>query len=58
MTDIALLSELENKLKILIEELKHARSRAQNGDVPSKADEKLKRIEGKVKNLIQLLDQI
>ncbi|NOZ04471.1 MAG: hypothetical protein GXO92_07715 [FCB group bacterium] len=54
MTDIALLSELENKLKILIEELKHARE----SNVPSKADEKLKRIEVKVKNLIQLLDQI
>ncbi len=56
--NITLFEELEAKIKILARELKNAREgQGANQEQSGMAGEKLKKIESRIENLIQLLDQ-
>ena len=58
MKDLTLLNELEVKIRELVSALKREREMNKNSDKSLKESEKLSRIEEKVKNLIQLFNQL
>ena len=58
MKDLTLLNELEVKILELVSSLKREREMNKNSDKSLKESEKLSRIEEKVKNLIQLFNQL
>tara|TARA_A100001037_G_C15138249_1_gene632246 strand:+ start:1705 stop:1890 length:186 start_codon:yes stop_codon:yes gene_type:complete len=58
MKDLTLLNELEVKIRELVSSLKREREMNKNSDKSLKESEKLSRIEEKVKNLIQLFNQL
>ncbi len=55
--NIALFDELENKIRLLADELKSAKQGISSGGSPSGVSEKLAAIEMRVEHLIQLLDE-
>tara|TARA_Y100001970_G_C13928580_1_gene697056 strand:+ start:289 stop:474 length:186 start_codon:yes stop_codon:yes gene_type:complete len=58
MKDLTLLNELEVKIRELVSSLKREREMNKKSDKSLKESEKLSRIEEKVKNLIQLFNQL
>ena len=56
MKDLALLNELEVKIRELVSSLERERNKISDNSL--KESEKLSRIEEKVKNLIQLFNQL
>ena len=58
MKDLTLLNELEVKIRELVSSLKREREMNKNSDKSLKESEKLSRIEEKIKNLIQLFNQL
>ena len=58
MKDIKLLSELEQKIRELVSSLEREREKNSQSDKAVQESQKLSQIEEKVKNLINLLDQL
>jgi len=57
MNELAPLAKLENRIKLLMDELKVAREHtAEKSDNSVETSNKLGRIEEKIKNLIQMID--
>ena len=58
MKDISLLNELEQKIRELISSLEREREKNTQSEKAVQESQKLSQIEEKVKNLINLLDQL
>ena len=58
MKDISLLNELEQKIRELVSSLEREREKNSQSDKAIQESQKLSQIEEKVKNLINLLDQL
>ena len=58
MKDISLLNELEQKIRELVSSLEREREKNSQSDKAVQESQKLSQIEEKVKNLINLLDQL
>ena len=58
MKDIKLLSELEQKVRELVSSLEREREKNSQSAIAVQESQKLSQIEEKVKNLINLLDQL
>ncbi len=58
MKDIKLLSELEQKVRELVSSLEREREKNSQSSKAVQESQKLSQIEEKVKNLINLLDQL
>ena len=58
MKDVKLLSELEQKVRELVSSLEREREKNSQSDKAVQESQKLSQIEEKVKNLINLLDQL
>ena len=58
MTELAPLAKLENRIKLLMDELKVAKEyTTEKSDNSVETSNKLGRIEEKIKNLIQMIDE-
>ena len=58
MKDVALLNELEQKIRELVSSLEREREKNAQSEKAVQESQKLSLIEEKVKNLINLLDQL
>ena len=58
MKDISLLNELEQKIRELVSSLEREREKNTQSEKAVQESQKLSQIEEKVKNLINLLDQL
>ena len=58
MKDISYLNELEQKIRELVSSLEREREKNSQSDKAVQESQKLSQIEEKVKNLINLLDQL
>ena len=58
MKDISLLNELEQQIRELVSSLEREREKNSQSDKAVQESQKLSQIEEKVKNLINLLDQL
>ena len=58
MKDVALLNELEQKIRELVSSLERERDKNAQSEKAVQESQKLSQIEEKVKNLINLLDQL
>jgi len=58
MKQSSLLNELELKIRELVNSLEREREKKSNSDQSAQESQKLSRIEEKIKNLINLVDQL
>jgi len=58
MKDISLLNELEQKIRELVSSLEREREKNSQSEKAVQESQKLSQIEEKIKNLINLLDQL
>ena len=58
MKDISLLNELEQKIRELVSSLEREREKNTQSEKAVQESQKLSQIEEKVKNLVNLLDQL
>jgi hypothetical protein len=58
VNELPLFNELETKIRYLLEELRRLRSQASLNRHERVAEEKLQRIEGKVRRIVELIDQL
>tara|TARA_Y100000768_G_C23495780_1_gene459172 strand:- start:128 stop:313 length:186 start_codon:yes stop_codon:yes gene_type:complete len=58
MKQSSLLNELELKIRELVNSLEREREKKSNSDKSAQESQKLSRIEEKIKNLINLVDQL
>ena len=58
MKDLSLLNELELKIRELVSSLERERGKNSNAEKGIQESQKLSQIEEKVKNLINLIDQL
>ena len=58
MRDLSLLNELELKIREMVSALEREKTRNAENKNSTKISSKLSEIEGKVKNLINLIDQL
>tara|TARA_B100000029_G_C17549886_1_gene949729 strand:+ start:489 stop:674 length:186 start_codon:yes stop_codon:yes gene_type:complete len=58
MKDLSLLNELEQKIRELVSSLERERERNTNSNKTVQESQKLSQIEEKVRNLINLVDQL